>query len=239
MSARRFAEYAALDGIDLAAAGVTAEDVVDTYRESYPAIAGYRVQDGLRIWREGGVWRDVEAAAISAIQFGESGTQAHCHFCKDRDALVIQLPSEREIRYRNAHVEDRVPKFYRDLNLPERTKPTIIFDSPEHPGITTYGGKLVENLVQAICRDLLAAAMVACEREGLPVVLHCHDELVIEVSVDEAESALRRLVQIMSSPPAWAKGFPIAVEGFMSDRYFKSAPSGACRAKAQNGVIEP
>jgi DNA polymerase len=239
MSARRFAEYAALDGINLTEAGVTAEDVVETYRESYPAIAGYRVQDGLRSWREGGVWRDVEAAAINAIQFGESGTQARCHFRREKDDLVVQLPSGREIRYCNARIEDRVPIFCLDLNRPERTKPTVVFDSPEHAGVPTYGGKLVENLVQAICRDLLAAAMVTCEREGLSVVLHCHDELVIEVPVRKAETALLRLLQIMSSPPGWAKGFPIAVAGFVSERYFKSAPPGACQATAQNGVIDP
>src|SRR5581483_4567382 len=69
----------------------------------------------------------------------------------------------------------------------------------------TYGGKLVENLVSGICRDLLAGAMLACERAVLPVVLHTHDELVCEVPAAGTNASLRQLVEIMSSPPAWAK----------------------------------
>jgi hypothetical protein len=79
--------------------------------------------------------------------------------------------------------------------------------------------------------------MLACEREGLPVVLHVHDEIVIEVPAADGERSLRRLAEIMSRPPAWAAGFPLAVEAFVAERYFKSPTRGAPRVKATNGAI--
>ncbi len=113
----------------------------------------------------------------------------------------------------------------------------IKFDSPTAKNITTYGGKLTENLVSAICRDLLAAALVRCEREGLPVVLHVHDEIVVEVPLSQADDALRRLLTIMSTPPNWATGFPIEVEGFWAHRYFKAPPAGHQSHKALLGRL--
>lgn len=235
MSAKTFSGYCVRDDIDLGEVGITAEQAVEAYRGAYEAIAGYRRTDGFRSWREGGVWRDVETAALAAVVLGESLSVARCRFRKDGDALVITLPSGREIRYRNARVENRTPKFVQSSNLPAKPKPTLIFDSPEHPGATTYGGKLVENIVQAVCRDLLATGMVACERESLLVVLHCHDELVVEVAIDKAEEALRKVTIIMSTPPAWATRFPIEVEGYTAERYVKSPPRGAIKFKARNG----
>jgi DNA polymerase len=139
--------------------------------------------------------------------------------------------------YRNARVEPLVPAYCRSLGLPERAKPTLVFDHPAAPGTATYGGELVENIVQAICRDLLASALVECERQGLPVVLHVHDEIVVEAATQQAEEALRRLVEILSTPPAWAAGFPVEVEGFSAERYFKAPPRGTPKIKARNGQI--
>ena len=64
-----------------------------------------------------------------------------------------------------------------------------MFDSPTIKNVATYGGKLTENVVSAICRDLLAAALVQCECKGLEAVLHVHDEIVIEVPYSESEDA--------------------------------------------------
>lgn len=84
-----------------------------------------------------------------------------------------------------------------------------------------------ENIVQAICRDLLCTALVGCEASGLPVVLHVHDEIVCEG--DEAE--LDALASVMVTTPPWAKGFPIAVEGHTCDRYLKTPPPGSKKVK--------
>jgi DNA polymerase len=237
MSPPTFAERCAAKRVDLAAAGVTAEEVVEGYRDAYSAIAGTRVDYGTFSRREGGLWQCVGGAAFSAVAHDVFGSAGRCVFYREQDALIIRLPSGRQLRYRNARIEDRVPGYCRALNLPERPKPTLVYDGPDTPGITTYGAKLVENIVQAICRDLLVAALLECERQRLPVVLHVHDEVVVEVPAAGAEEVLRRLVVIMSTPPAWAEGFPVEVEGFVSDRYLKSAPEGAAVVKARNGQL--
>ena len=118
----------------------------------------------------------------------------------------------------------------------EGIKPTIIYDHPKTGEAHLYGGKIAENVVQAICRDLLVAAMLECERHGLPVVLHVHDEIVIEVPEAEAKAALQTLAVIMSTPPAWAMGFPIEVEGFAAERYLK-VRKGGLQSKARGGLI--
>jgi DNA polymerase len=237
MSARKFAEHARSNGVDLAASGITAEEVVEGYRDAYPSIAGRKEGDGDRVWREGGLWRDVETLALAAIVLRESHPAGKCTFRSDGGALVIELPSGRRLRYRNARVEPRIPSFYRREGLPGKSRPTLVFDSPRQPGESTYGGKLVENIVQAICRDLLVEAMLACERAGLPIVVHVHDEIVAEVPAAEAEAALRRLAEAMSRPPAWAAGFPIEVEAFTAERYFKGPVSASRLARARDGEV--
>jgi DNA polymerase len=236
MGPAAFERHAAKSGVDLAAVGLTPEAVVEQYRDAYPAIAGVRQADGPR---EGGIWQELEILGQAAAHFGDTYQVAHCQLRRAGDALVIQLPSGRCLRYRNARVEILAPGYATDFGLPARPRPTLLFDSPRKRGQTTYGGKLTENVVQAICRDLLAAAMLACEREGLPVVLHVHDEIVIEAPEAEAESALSRLAEIMSTPPAWANGFPIRVEAFTAERYYKTPQVGSLVVTAQDGrVIE-
>lgn len=238
LSARGFAVQAAKNHLDLVAAHITVEQVVEGYRDAYPAIAGTRTPSiNGRVQRTGGLWRDVETAAFQAIRFGEPGRVGRCDLDYDGSSLIVRLPSCRSIYYRNARIEQRVPAYCHSQGLEERARPTIVFDGPDRPGTTTYGSKLVENVVQAICRDLLAGALVQCERRGLPVVLHVHDEIVVETESQRAGEALRELAVVMSTPPCWAEGFPIEVEGFVAERYFKSPPPGALAVKTRNGGI--
>lgn len=84
----------------------------------------------------------------------------------------------------------------------------------------TYSGKLTENLTQAFCRDLLAAALVRVEYAGWPIILHVHDEIVCEVP-DTSDYTATTLEELMCELPSWAAGFPLAAEGAELMRYAK------------------
>ena len=81
---------------------------------------------------------------------------------------------------------------------------------------STYGGLLTENVVQAICRDIQAEAMVRLDKAGFALVLHVHDETVAEVA---HASDLERMINIMTTTPSWAPGVPLAAEGYVDTRY--------------------
>jgi DNA polymerase len=236
MGARTFGQRCVALGIDLAAANTSAEAVVEGYRDAYPKIAGTKVSENGRSWRRGGLWKDVEAAARKCVLTGVRQSAGRCTFSREGTTLLVGLPGGR-LHYRNARVESVAPACCREKGLAARPRPAVLFDRPRRRGVQAYGGLLVENIVQAITRDLLAAALVECERLGLPVVLHVHDEIVIEADEATAEEALRRLALVMSTPPAWAVGFPIEVKGFVAERYAKDPPPGAPAVKARNGEI--
>ncbi|EIK3148118.1 DNA polymerase [Salmonella enterica] len=84
----------------------------------------------------------------------------------------------------------------------------------------TYGGKLAENITQALCRDLLAYALVNVDAAGWPIILHVHDEVVCEVP-NEPEYSVAKLEAMMCTLPSWAAGFPLAAEGAELMRYAK------------------
>jgi DNA polymerase len=238
IGAKGFAAYCERSAIDLEGAGLTAAGVIETYRESVPQIAGPY-----------GLWKSVEKAAKNAIR-GHPSSAGRCAFRAEGNALIIELPSRRKLYYRHPRIVQRTKTW--------GVTDDIVYDASGREGAAvgqrrtgkqtagkgghgfaeyTYGGKLVENIVQAVCRDLLADAMVRCERDGLPIVLICHDEIAVELPAEHAEEGLRRPLTIMSSPPSWAEGFPVAVEGYISTRYAKSPIPKSPTLKAQNGRL--
>ncbi len=85
----------------------------------------------------------------------------------------------------------------------------------------TYGGKLVENVTQAVARDILAAAMPIIEKAGYEIVLSIHDEIISEAP-NTPEFNTEHLSQLLASCPSWANGLPLAAAGFEeADRYRK------------------
>jgi len=225
MSSEKFRLYCGLQNIDLAAAGTSADACVEAFRGLYPAIAGtpQGVIEG-KPYRSGGVWSKLAKAAMAAVAEGGVHEAGRCKWAYDGKTLYCELPSGRRLCYFNARIEDRVPGYAKALGI-DRPKATLVYDGPMGEAFL-YGGKITENVVQAICRDLLATALVQCEAAGLRVVLHVHDEIVAEVPVAAAAESLNLLATIMTTPPEWAAGLPVAVEGFAAPRYLKGPPEG-------------
>jgi DNA polymerase bacteriophage-type len=87
--------------------------------------------------------------------------------------------------------------------------------------VETYGGKLVENIIQAIARDVLADSMLRLDRLGYDIVMHVHDEIVMEVRDKHAEQALKDVSDELGQEVAWARGLPLKAEGFICNFYQK------------------
>jgi DNA polymerase len=92
------------------------------------------------------------------------------------------------------------------------------YDDPKRPGqrIGTYGGRLAENVTQAIARDIMAEGLVRLHQQGYEPVAHVHDEIITDGAHDVAV-----VKEIMCAPPAWAVGLPIDGAGFVTERYRK------------------
>lgn len=86
--------------------------------------------------------------------------------------------------------------------------------------LETYGGKLVENIVQAIARDLLVHAMRIVAETGHQIVMHVHDEIVIDEAHDSGFTVTDAYA-LMATPPAWAAGLPLDADGYECDYYRK------------------
>jgi DNA polymerase len=86
--------------------------------------------------------------------------------------------------------------------------------------LETYGGKLVENIVQAASRDVLAHGLLGAEKAGYQVCLHVHDELITETP-DKPDYTAEGLEQIMATNPPWSLGLPLAAAGYEAYRYRK------------------
>lgn len=169
-------------------------------------------------------WRDLEDAAIDAAQRpGTTTRAAKILFKRNGSFLFARLPSGRCLCYPYPRVvEKEMP--WTDFEGKKVFRPALVYKTVDAVtkawGETdTYGGKLAENVTQAVARDVLSAALLRLEQHGYDVVMHVHDEIVSEVpesfgSVDEME-------EIMERVPTWAEGLPIATEGWRGKRYRK------------------
>lgn len=157
-------------------------------------------------------WYDVERCAMLAIRQPntEHTLNGRLSFIYESGYLRIKLPSNRYLNYPNARIGyDK--KFGKD---------TIEFKTMSGVGTKfekTYGGKLVENITQAVARDLLAFSLENVKKNGYNTVLHVHDELVIEGENLNLDS----LICVMCEKPLWADTLPIKADGFISKFYKK------------------
>lgn len=164
-------------------------------------------------------WWDVDKAAVNAVQ-NKCVTQAGLikFFCNHNkndntgDVLFVTLPSGRKLSYMRPKLT--VNRFGRQGLTYEG-----IGENKKWTRIETYGPKLVENIIQAVARDILAEAMLRLDKRGFHIVMHVHDEVVIEVPY--GVSSVKEVCDIMAQVPKWAHGLPLAADGYECDYYKK------------------
>jgi DNA polymerase len=168
-----------------------------------------------RMWREAhhstaSFWKELQAACIDATE--NPGVTIQCRKLKvrrDGAWLRIALPSGRALCYPYPQVRDGKLSY---MGMNQYTR--------QWQRLGTYGGKLVENVTQAVARDIIAANMPAAEAAGYEIVLTVHDEDITETP-DTPEFNPDGLAAIMSTRPAWAPDLPLAAAGFEGRRYRK------------------
>lgn len=177
----------------------------------------------VRLWRDANpkivrFWDIVEKAAIAVIQSGNPVT-IHRGITLSRQwgMLLITLPSGRSICYPRARVGmeyddgwrgDHEIIEYEGLNQTTKKWNTI----------RTYGGKLTENIVQAIARDILGVVMLRARREGLDIVFHVHDEIIVDAPTDRS---LADVEALFSEPIDWCRDLPLKGSGYSTPYYLK------------------
>lgn len=181
------------------AMGLTEEemsDIVQKWRKASPHIKAF--------------WSKLDEAVRYAIQGIPVQMDRNMAVYKNGDVLFIRLPNGRSIAYvKPVIINNEIS--YMGLNQTTR----------QWTRITTWGGKLTENVVQSIARDCLCDTLAALEAENFRPVMHVHDEVICEVPKDEADARLARLTEIMGTPPAWAPDIVLTADGFQSDYYKK------------------
>lgn len=165
------------------------------------------------------LWDQVNVAAIGALKIPgvefkwqiPNSKSAVKFYMKNQEHLIVELPSGRRLVYQNARLFDNrfgLPAIkYQGM---DQTKKTWGWQE-------TYGGKLVENITQAIARDLLADAMLRLDDAGHEIAIHVHDEVVIETKETTAEEVAR----IMGQPIPWAAGLPLKADAYETIYYKK------------------
>lgn len=179
------------------------QDIVDRWREANPAICR--------------LWRQMEKAAKKTVRTGQATrprpdvvfrleASAVCPF----PFLTMELPSGRKLFYADPRLNEKDQLTYKE------------YDTGQWRTAETYGGKLTENLTQAVGRDCLAFALDSLREAGYKVVFHVHDEVVIEYPADrDPDAALADVVRIMSRPAPWAEGLPLDAAGWVGDFFTK------------------
>ena len=165
-------------------------------------------------------WWECDRAARSAIQnpaqqFTAAGGKVT--FGMLGNHLICRLPSGRHLVYRDAQL---LPSMDRRGQL-EITYMGVDQYTRKWTRLRTYGGKLVENIVQAVARDLMAHVLVEADRAGMMPILTIHDEVLCEEDEHVADASLALLLRLMATPPVWAGGIPLKGEGWVGYRYKK------------------
>lgn len=186
----------AMGGIEMGLSEDELQSIVDSWREANPNIVS--------------LWWDIDSVVKRVVKTRTKEKYKSLVISYEKGILFIELPSKRRLAY---------PKTKIGMN--RFGGESIVYEGivvgNKWDKIESYGGKFVENIVQAIARDILAEAMMRIENEGFNIVMHIHDEVVIESD----SSSIEEVNQIMSVVPEWAPGLILDADGFESEFYKK------------------
>jgi DNA polymerase len=161
-------------------------------------------------------WRALEHAMLRAMQNpGYEFSAGAVTYLYDRQHLWYALPSGRVLCYPYARFDEMGDVYY------AKAAWRPMANAKEWPRARLWVGVLVENLVQASANCLLRHALRVMDEEGIKLVGSVHDEIIAECSALDADDIRRRMTEIMTTPPAWATGLPLNVEGDIMDRFAK------------------
>lgn len=180
--------------------GLTEEELkplVDAWRQSNPRIVKF--------------WWDVDRAATTCVRDRVPAETHGIRFLYQSGMMFIVLPSGRKLVYVK-------PKMGVNRYGSESVTYEGVGEQKKWLRLESYGPKFVENIVQATARDILVEAMRRLEAAGYQIVMHVHDEAVIEAPVD---TSLDDICAIMGQPPAWAEGLLLRADGYVCDFYQK------------------
>ena len=184
------------------------------------------MMDIVRKWRKANpkivaLWEEMQECAFEAVRYQRpvTGSVRNLVFDCNGDYMTIQLPAGRKLFYCRPHFKDvspsgRVSKTLYYEGLDQKTKQWLSTD--------LYGGKITENIVQAIARDLIGYAMLQLENNGYGITMHVHDEAIAEIPADGHEQEYyNNMVKLMSTPPDWAADLPLNADGYITPFYKK------------------
>lgn len=180
------------------------KEIVNLWRKSNPKIVK--------------MWATIEKAAITAIKTGKTiAVHRGIEIGRRWRMLTITLPSGRTICYPRATVGIEYGDGWRgDHDIIEYEGLNQI--TKKWGYIRTYGGKLTENIVQAVARDILGIVILRARAKGLPVVFHIHDEIIVEATPDQT---LADVEALFSEPIEWCKDLPLKGAGYTTPYYLK------------------
>jgi DNA polymerase bacteriophage-type len=177
---------------------VTCDSLKRLWRAAHPRISSY--------------WKELEETINEAIDHpGVTFTARKIKVRRDGNWLRLGLPSGRALCYPSIHRNKKGDICYTGQNTYTRA----------YEEVTTYGGKVFENLVQAVANDQFEETKGLVEDAGFDLVMDCHDEDVTEVDEGDETLTAAYLSELMCSPLFWNEGLPLAAAGFETNRYYK------------------
>lgn len=203
--------------------GMGASKFKDTAKTYGLTLSDEEAENAVKSWRDASdkitaLWRKAGKAVKDAINNPDKrkpickGVSACASEANDGLLLRIKLPSGRELFYRNALLNEDDEITYAGSNQKTR----------KWESIRTYGGKLVENIVQAVARDVIASIALRIDELSIgDLILTIHDEVIIEVDADKAAEKYHEINRIMHTAPQWALGLPLGADGHIQSRYGK------------------